>query len=383
VTLDTVEAFLAQAGDEGLTWEAKGTERPHSGSVRKHISAFANTVGGFYIVGASQDGDNGSWRLDPVDFGDEPQTWLSRVIRSNLRPVPFFDVKAWPRDSGQIAVVNVDSVAEPPSMTVDGEVFTRVSGESYPVTDPVALQRLLERGAARAAEAEALALRAAAVPDAEGHYSNLSPRLRLRLSLAPTGRLDDIGGRLFTQGFFDALTEAAGRLPAAPLFPYPAANAFARTTTQDSIILRETTAENRQRWTLHARWDGSVAAYFDLLPKPDDNPSLMDVAIFANAVRPAAHLLLDLVRTLGGYGRVHFVLVVDADKFEVMSVNGNRGDIPSPGTMLPIRAWIDDDPSSLDDALDRMRRELCRAAGAVVWEPEPEGAQEREVASAG
>jgi hypothetical protein len=130
VTLDVVEAFLADAGDEGLTWEAKGTKQPHPHSVRKHVGAFGNTVGGFYIVGATQDG--ATWKLDPVSFSDEPQTWLSRVIRANLRPVPFFDVKSWESGKGHVAVVNADPVAEPPCMTNDGEVFVAWAVATWP-----------------------------------------------------------------------------------------------------------------------------------------------------------------------------------------------------------------------------------------------------------
>jgi hypothetical protein len=36
VTLDDVEAFLADAGTEPLTWEEKGTALPNEGSVRTH-----------------------------------------------------------------------------------------------------------------------------------------------------------------------------------------------------------------------------------------------------------------------------------------------------------------------------------------------------------
>jgi hypothetical protein len=157
--LNDVAAFLADAGDEGLTWEVKGTERPHPGSVRKHVCAFANSSGGFFIVGASREGRRGPWKVDPVDFlGDEPGPWLSKVIRNGLRPVPQYDVREWPVDSKRLAVVNIDAVSEPPCMTSTGEVFVRVSGESHRVDDPTTLRRLYEQGEARAEGAETEAL---------------------------------------------------------------------------------------------------------------------------------------------------------------------------------------------------------------------------------
>ena len=373
LTLDHVEAFLSDAGDEGLTWEAKGTERPRRESVRKNVSAFANAEGGFYIVGASR--VDGGWQLDPIDFGaDEAGTWLAQVIRSNVLPIPWFDVKSFECEGGSVVVVNVAPVSEPPCMTTNGEVYTRVSGESYPVRDPGTLRRLFERGEGRAAQTEVEALRAAAVPENEGDLDAENPYLRLRLAFAPTGRLDDVGGRLFTRPYYDALAAAMYRLPRSPLFEYPAFDHFAYGTTQDSVFVRERHPDNRQRWTVQARWDGSVAVYLDVLPNlAEDRPRLLDVSIFGAAVRPGSQLLTDLVRELGGYGRAHVALVVHARRFEVESINGNAGQIPAPNTMRPIQAWTDADVILSDAKLDRMRRELCRAAGAVVWEPEPEG----------
>ena len=372
LTLDDVEAFFADAGDEGLTWEAKGTERPRRESVRKHVGAFANTEGGFYIVGAIR--ANGAWRIDPIDFGrDEPATWLSQLIRSNLRPVPRFDVKVFERHGLHIVVVNVDMAAEPPCVTINGEVFARVSGESYPVKDPETLRRLFDLGKARAAAAEAEALFAAELPLTEADLDPENPYLRLRLAFAPTGRLDDVGARLFTRSYFEKLVEGADQLPAAPLYPYPRYQSFSYGTTQESVLLRERHAENRQRWTLQARWNGSVAAYLDIRPDPDDGARLVDTAIFGEAIWPASTILARLVRELGGYGRTHVAFVVHARRFQVASINGNTGNIPGPSTMRPIQAWTNPDGDLSEHDIDRMRREPCRASGAVVWEPEPEG----------
>jgi hypothetical protein len=55
LALEHVESFLADAGGEGLTWEAKGTELPHPGTVAKHVCGFANAVdGGYLLLGAAR-----------------------------------------------------------------------------------------------------------------------------------------------------------------------------------------------------------------------------------------------------------------------------------------------------------------------------------------
>jgi hypothetical protein len=53
--LEHVDSFLADAGGEGLTWEAKGTDLPHTNSVAKHVCGFANALdGGFLLIGFEQ-----------------------------------------------------------------------------------------------------------------------------------------------------------------------------------------------------------------------------------------------------------------------------------------------------------------------------------------
>jgi hypothetical protein len=54
LSLDTMRGFFAEAGDEGLTWEAKGTaiRREH---VIEAASAFGNSLeGGYLVLGVSR-----------------------------------------------------------------------------------------------------------------------------------------------------------------------------------------------------------------------------------------------------------------------------------------------------------------------------------------
>jgi hypothetical protein len=64
LTLDTIRAFSAEADDEGLTWEAKGTTiRPEH--LIEVASAFGNSLlGGFLVLGAWQAKKGGPWTVD-------------------------------------------------------------------------------------------------------------------------------------------------------------------------------------------------------------------------------------------------------------------------------------------------------------------------------
>jgi len=94
LALEHVDAFLADADDEPYLWEAKGGgARLHSRSVRKAVSGFANSRGGWLIIGADQNDDD-TWTLPGVDFGaEEPRTWVDSVIRDGMSPVPDHDTK--------------------------------------------------------------------------------------------------------------------------------------------------------------------------------------------------------------------------------------------------------------------------------------------------
>jgi predicted HTH transcriptional regulator len=110
-----VEAFLAEAGDETLLWEAKGgAVKPNAASVRKAVCGFANSRGGFLILGADGSVQTGR-SLVGLPFPEEPGVWLDSVIRDGLRPVPSFEVRAWQiSDDRAAAVVMVEPTPLPP-----------------------------------------------------------------------------------------------------------------------------------------------------------------------------------------------------------------------------------------------------------------------------
>jgi len=165
------------------------------------------------------------------------------------------------------------------------------------------------------------------------------------------------------------MKEAADRLPPEALYPYGRHNQFRVRTTQTAVRVQEVSDTNRQRWSLQASWDGSVTTTFDLRPEPEDAARILDTALFANVVLPASNALEDLVSGLGGYGRAYVALTVRGHRFEIQSMNGSIGRIPRTLT-TPIQTWTDSEGAVGGETLDRMRRELCRASGATVWEPE-------------
>jgi hypothetical protein len=159
--LARLEAFFANAEEEPLAWEAKGSGPGglRGGHVVKAVCGFANSeLGGFLVLGFGRDGP-GPWERRPVALpGDEPGLWLDQVVSAGVRPQPRTEWKLLGRyEDGIVGVLRVEPVDEPPALTGGGTAYERTSGRTLPVADPVELRALFDRGARAARRVESLA----------------------------------------------------------------------------------------------------------------------------------------------------------------------------------------------------------------------------------
>jgi hypothetical protein len=374
LALEHVKAFLDDADDEPYLWEAKGGgERLASRTVRKAVCGFANSRGGWLIVGADREEDR-TWTLNGVDaksgFGrEEPRTWFDSVIRDGMSPVPDHDTKDWWIPTQKIvAVVRVEPIAEPPCITRDGIVWQRVSGRTIPVTDPLVLARLTLEGerARDAAQAKAeRALEAFGIGDLPRTHC----ALLLGLSIAPVGTPRDISANLFTPQLEAKLKEIVGGLAVQPLFvdhDFADRTGMAQTRHRQDAIIASTPQDDRwQSWELRASWDGSVSVLLRAIPGRESQLVMVDDT-FSEAIRPMADAVVEVAQAIGGYGRAHVVLRASARQFELF-YDGKTRAIPGPGTFLPIQRWTDEVAID-DDLLASVKRELLRATGIAAYE---------------
>ena len=353
VTAAVVEAFLADAGDEGLLWEAKGHGEPHRNSVLKAVCGLANSAGGFLILGAER-ASGAAWTLTGVEFRSaEPGTWLSSVIASGLHPKPWFDIKLFERDDGRVAaVVAVEPVAAPPCITATGVVYQRVVGQTLPVTDQRVLADLMARGRAVRAQAEALAVRAAARALAEPSAQSADESL-LSVAICPTQGAEDKAAVLFSEGFAEHVREVVGeKLQVDPMVRYPVRAA----AEQDSVVAYPASSESHRSWTAAVYWDGSVSAVYTT-PTPE-----LVVSDLIPRVNQAWRTLVGLAEAAGGVGEAHLAINVGA---EHPSVGNHRG----PHPRHPVRRWtLLTEPTT--EELGSVQRELQRGFGQTAWEPE-------------
>jgi hypothetical protein len=360
LTFRGLEAFFAEAGDEGLTWEAKGGDRrPHRDTVRKAVCGFANATGGFLIVGA--DRGHSGWTVPGVVFDlDEPATWISGVIATGLRPSPSYDVKVFDRAGGRkVAVVAVDALAVPPCVTANGIVYQRVSGQTLPVTDQRVLADLFGRG--RAARAEAAVLASRAGLRALDEPATLPPRdSLLSVALCPVQGAADRSRVLFSKSFADALAERVRvDLQVEPVVAYPVRLGL----SQDSVSAWPTGHIVTQSWKVAAYWDGSVSAVYATVGTE------FDAGEFVLRVSRAWKVLAQVASDLGGGGEAHLVVTAKDDHPAVV---GKRH--------RPRRAtqrWTEVHAPT-DAELGAVEREFRRSFGDIVWEPEDLAQSSRE-----
>jgi hypothetical protein len=380
-----VERFLREAGDEGVTWEAKGAGEkggaPHPESLRKAACGLANQIGGYLIIGANQMATN--WQLDGIARpADEPVLWLGQILRQ-LQPAPRFEV-AGPFAVGdeRIALVaRIEPVAISPCMTPKGRIYERVSGETLPVEDPTLLERLFRRGEQARSRTEHFARRAAQhAIDLPGWIPERS--VSICVGLASVGReTEDISSRLFTETthdlFVKGIWDLQGEVQPIGLDVSP---------TQDSYVALIDSPRHphfdgdamtdlyRTTYFIQANWNASVAVGVwsaDEFPPDVANPERLLSTLWSQAARINTHL--------GGYGPAHLSVMVVVAKSGAEEVVGTEARVAGrpphrtsaygqlPGVTRLDRALNAAEPDQA--AIESMGRELQRAGGVRADEP--------------
>jgi hypothetical protein len=376
LALADVEAFLEQADDEPLLWEAKGTSLDKN-EVRRQVCAFANShEGGYVILGADRDRTTGNWQLDGVAFPDEPAVWISQVVgdpERGVRPRPTFDVVGWSASNGHVAVVRVKPTSTPPCIA-NGTVFERVPGVTQTVRDPMRLAELFARGDEARRGAQLRADRAAqtlmeqslrgdagvfrtAMPLA-GEADLEQPKqqlMRFAVGVAASGNGPDIAGRLFQTDFADEVRRKLSERPTGLPPGYGLGPGHAE-WSQEALTWRyQITGPLDSITIVRAAWDGSVAAG-QVLASDDFYPDTLVDSRVATEWR----LSDDLLQLLGGYGDIYVT---------VLLVGSNLPRRPDPGYVVMQRGPLS--PGVEQRHIDSLRRELLRTLGR----PEPEPTQ--------
>ncbi|MPZ24669.1 MAG: hypothetical protein GEU28_14325, partial [Dehalococcoidia bacterium] len=308
LTLEGVASYLDDAEEEPLLWEAKGIQL-QAHAVRKEVGAFGNSHDGGYLILGAEQGE--TWELTGCEFPAEPRVWVSQTIHDGIRPVPPFDVHAFPEKDGHVAVVRVQSTPVPPCI-VRGTVYERIPGAAIPVKAPERLSELFQRGDLARAGAESGARHGARRLMINGvgrgslfGGSDNGRKVQAAVALAPTGMQPDISSRLFTRPFEEALSQAAQALHGGPRLPSAAPPEIS--WSQDTLAVDLDIADvARTHWRVQAGWDGVVGIYYLI-----ELTEVFIESLIEHVVGAAWDAGIGLLRQLGATGPM-FVMVIAA-----------------------------------------------------------------------
>jgi Schlafen, AlbA_2 len=374
--LEHVKAFLDQADDEPLLWEAKGTALDKN-EVRRQVCGFANSHdGGDLILGAVRSAD-GTWSVEGVPFpGGEPPTWVATIVgdaEKGVRPRSAFDVRAWPAANGHVAVVHVRPTPTPPCI-FNGTVYERLPGKTDPVREPMRLADLYARGerAHRFALDRADAMADFLMDRLEGDAGTFdrpwslgapqdsdvvpseSDYIRFSVGVAATGNPSNISGRLFKDGFAEEIWHQLRDRPTGLPQEFFGNSPDAVEWSQDALMWRHQMQEPINSITLaRASWDGAGGAAQKLATEDAYIDSLAE-----RRLAPLWKLADDLVARLGGFGDVYLSVRLAGGSFPRRQERDRI--VLRRGPLLP---GVD------DEHVASLGRELMRALGSSQPEP--------------
>ncbi|MGA2160474.1 MAG: ATP-binding protein [Dehalococcoidia bacterium] len=149
---EDLNALVTQQVAEGYFVEYK-RELPSAQKIAKSIASFANTYGGWYIVGVVTDKHNVATEItgfNPTTYPD-PISVVRDVIKNHIDPVPVFFCEVVTLPNGNLVLLlHVPGEQETPFVARDGRIYRRTSDCSEPVPEMSrhALDQLVERGKA-------------------------------------------------------------------------------------------------------------------------------------------------------------------------------------------------------------------------------------------
>lgn len=132
-----IEKLLTGIDDENFFFEFKADDETPPKLI-KEISAFANTYGGYILLGVNDNkiiGGCTKWT----------EQRIHTVIHDSITPTPNFDVKKFKVNGNVILVIKIEEGTNPPYITNKGQIFERVSSGSFPINESSKLAQLYKK----------------------------------------------------------------------------------------------------------------------------------------------------------------------------------------------------------------------------------------------
>ena len=132
-----IRKLLSSADDESFFFEFKSDDVSNQKLIQE-VSAFANTFGGYILIGINDDKSIGGchkWT----------ENRIHTTIHDSITPVPSFDVKRYKPKEGTVLIIRIEEGKEPPYVTNKGKIYERVSSGSFVINDSSKITQLYQK----------------------------------------------------------------------------------------------------------------------------------------------------------------------------------------------------------------------------------------------
>lgn len=138
--LKDIERYLDTIDDDETFFIEFKEENIRNTQLTKEISAFANSFGGYILLGV-----NDSKKI-VVCSNIWTELKINTIICNGISPTPHFDIKKFDlKNSKKLYIIKVEEGTNPPYITNDGYIYHRVSSSSDRVKDANTLNNLYLR----------------------------------------------------------------------------------------------------------------------------------------------------------------------------------------------------------------------------------------------
>lgn len=147
---DDLYSLVENQVKEGFYVEFKSDFQKNK-DIAKSIASFANTRGGWYIIGV-EDYDKTNIAKDIVGFDikkhNQPKESIRQIVRTNIHPIPFFEMELLEsNDDKYVLVIFIPESFETPHILSNGVIYLRNGEESSPIeiSDKYTLDKLYQK----------------------------------------------------------------------------------------------------------------------------------------------------------------------------------------------------------------------------------------------
>lgn len=134
---DIQDMLLEQDFEESFYFEFKD-DMVSTKKLTEEVSAFANTFGGYILLGISDDKQIGGCTI----WNEQK---IHTTIHDSITPTPSFDVKRFTIGTSTIFVIKIDEGSEPPYITSGGKIYERLSSGSFVVKESSKLSQIYSK----------------------------------------------------------------------------------------------------------------------------------------------------------------------------------------------------------------------------------------------